>query len=85
MYYVLCRYLVDGKPPQRCAAKTVLVTSPDFGIWKVRFPACSPIASFPEAPQVLVALLADPVVHLGSCKAARLPGEMFASLELGRG
>ena len=30
-----CRYLVDGKPPENRAAKTVLVTSPDWDIWKV--------------------------------------------------
>ena len=33
---VPCRYLVDGKPPVGAAAKTVLVTSPDWDVWKVR-------------------------------------------------
>lgn len=33
---VPCRYLVDGKPPVDTAAKTVLVTSPDWDVWKVR-------------------------------------------------
>ncbi len=36
---MLCRYLVDGKPPQYKAAKTVLVASPDWDVWKVR--ACA--------------------------------------------
>ena len=29
------RYLVDGKSPRRVNAKTVLVTSPDWDVWKV--------------------------------------------------
>ncbi len=30
------RYLVDGHPPMVVEAKTVLVTPPDWDVWKVR-------------------------------------------------
>jgi len=36
---VPCRYLVDGKPPMRTGAKTVLVTSPDWDALKVGWSA----------------------------------------------
>ena len=36
---VPCRYLVDGKALEDTAAITVLVTSPDWGVWKVGWSA----------------------------------------------
>ena len=41
-----CRYLVDGKPPANRRAKTVLVTAPDWDVWKVGWSA-SAVWEFP--------------------------------------